>query len=383
MAIGVVQEQHPDRTRLYKQWRELDWPIFVDSLNTLHHVSVVPIPMALDENGVVVHSSFRPTQLADFMARDKAAPIPDSPENRVEAVSFETLRANAGSAITWRILGEALFNYGETSDLGESIAAFQKAIELDPEDGYAEFALGAALRRRYESPFRVAGDAQAAVEHWGKSSPSTRTTTSAAEDSSNTDRASTNRTTFIFWVNEAREAIRGRGETPHPLAAEPMGSEIAPPGDDDAVLATKTNLDPDGQINRDEKGLVGIETLVTPQPVKPGNRVRVRLTFRLREAFTPWWNNEADNLMAWFNLPDGITRVEGTLQFPNPTEPETQELRQIEAELRIGPDVPGGNTIVPGYALYYVCEDAGGVCYYLRQNFTLSITVREDATALK
>lgn len=37
---GVVEEQHPDRARLFMQWKRLDWPVVVDSLDLLG-VSVV------------------------------------------------------------------------------------------------------------------------------------------------------------------------------------------------------------------------------------------------------------------------------------------------------------------------------------------------------
>ncbi|MCH8851876.1 MAG: hypothetical protein IID41_04415, partial [Planctomycetes bacterium] len=50
VVLGVVQEQHPDRAKLYKQWRQIDWPILVDSLNLLD-LAVVPVPVAIDESG--------------------------------------------------------------------------------------------------------------------------------------------------------------------------------------------------------------------------------------------------------------------------------------------------------------------------------------------
>ncbi|MFB3067037.1 MAG: TlpA family protein disulfide reductase, partial [Planctomycetota bacterium] len=56
--IGIVQEQHPDRARLYKQWRQLNWPILVDSLNLLG-LRAVPKLVALDESGVVRASGLR------------------------------------------------------------------------------------------------------------------------------------------------------------------------------------------------------------------------------------------------------------------------------------------------------------------------------------
>ena len=59
VVVGVVQEQHPQRARLYAQWRQLDWPIFVDSLNLLL-IDVVPVPVAVADRGVFRHESVRP-----------------------------------------------------------------------------------------------------------------------------------------------------------------------------------------------------------------------------------------------------------------------------------------------------------------------------------
>ena len=50
--LGIIQEQHPDRARLFMQWKEMEWPILVDSYDLLE-VPVVPITLAIDENGIV------------------------------------------------------------------------------------------------------------------------------------------------------------------------------------------------------------------------------------------------------------------------------------------------------------------------------------------
>ena len=68
--MGVVQEQHPDRAKLYRQWRKLGWPIYVDSLNLLG-LSAVPVPVALDESGIVRVSRPNPrTFVRDFIDAD-------------------------------------------------------------------------------------------------------------------------------------------------------------------------------------------------------------------------------------------------------------------------------------------------------------------------
>ena len=50
--VGIIQEQHPDRARLFMQWKQMGWPILVDSYNLLG-VPYVPITLAVDEHGVI------------------------------------------------------------------------------------------------------------------------------------------------------------------------------------------------------------------------------------------------------------------------------------------------------------------------------------------
>src|SRR5215472_9795482 len=49
---GIIEEQHPDRARLFMQWKQMPWPVLVDSLDRLG-VSAVPITLAIDEYGVI------------------------------------------------------------------------------------------------------------------------------------------------------------------------------------------------------------------------------------------------------------------------------------------------------------------------------------------
>lgn len=385
VAIGVVQEQHPARTRLYRQWRELKWPIFVDSMNSLAHVRVVPIPMALDENGVVVHSSFRPNQLEAFMGR-KAATV-DASANIAPKADIQALRDAASAKNTpeaWRDLGVALFEQGTPAQLNDSVSALQRSVELVPEDVRSQFALGTALRRRYESNWRVASDSQKAVKHWGLALEGDPNHYIYRRRLQQYGPRLDKPYNFYFWVERARDDIRKRGETPIQLAAEPMGSEIAAPQRSAAtVTITARNPDPEGRITRDEKGLVQVETLVTPDRVQAGHRVRVRTTFRLNPEFRPFWNNEADDLEIWLDLPDGLTLGEAHFAYTNPSTPETQELRQLEFEIVTNGDVSSETYVVPGYVLYYVCENSGGTCYYLRQNFSLDLTVSPEAPILQ
>jgi peroxiredoxin len=52
VVLGVTQEQHPERCRLFAQWKQFDWPILHDPINVLE-TSAVPVVVAIDEQGVV------------------------------------------------------------------------------------------------------------------------------------------------------------------------------------------------------------------------------------------------------------------------------------------------------------------------------------------
>jgi hypothetical protein len=388
IAIGVVQEQHPDRTRLYRQWRQLKWPIFVDSLNTLEQVKAVPIPVAIDESGVVVDANFRPEELDAFMKR--SANIVELPRsfNRASPPSMELILsslANNPTAEIFQAMGEAYFRGGDERDLDNCVYAFEETVRMGSDDARAHFRLGTALRRRYETRFRKPGDAQAAVDHWGRALDMDPNHYIYRRRLQQYGPRLDKPYNFYFWVEEARKAIRERGEEPVALTAEPMGSEISAP-ENDATRTTdgqRKNPDPENRINHDKRALVNIESLVTPSRVQPGHRVRGRVTFRLNEKTKPYWNNEADDLAIWLDLPEGVTLIEGSLDFENPETPETQELRQLEFEVQLDDSFEAGAHQIPSYALYYVCDDQGGVCYYLRQDFTLAFTVDGTAAPLK
>ena len=127
--------------------------------------------------------------------------------------------------------------------------------------------------------------------------------------------------------------------------------------------------------------MVEISTIVTPARVQPGKRVRVRVVFRLNAKTTPWWNNEADRLTLSLKLPDGVTAGEGTFVHSPPRKPETKELRVLEFELSTSADLPEKPLSISAYATYGVCEDKGGICMYLRQDF--KVTLQLDSKAPK
>ena len=81
-VLGVVQEQHAERTRLYKQWKQYDFPIAQDSVAKLG-AAVVPIFITIDEHGIVRNTRLRPRDLAKFLETEFDAPdVPAVARNR-------------------------------------------------------------------------------------------------------------------------------------------------------------------------------------------------------------------------------------------------------------------------------------------------------------
>lgn len=349
--MGVVQEQHPERARLYAQWRRLDWPIFVDSLNLLN-LSGVPIPLLLDRSGVVRAREITAESVAAIVEGDfpaaEGAPRAAEPE---------------GAA--------ALFFKG---DLDGAVEGFRAAG-----DARSLFRLGVALRRRAESAGRKPTDAQEAVDAWGRALAQNPNQYIWRRRLQQYGPRLDKPYDFYSWVEEARREIRARGEAPVDLPSEPAGSELLAPGKPVEPGAIP-NPDPDGRLARDAGALVTVEPVVTPARVRPGHRVRVRLTLRPAASY---WNNEADRLTLSAALPASLTLVEGGFVHAPPREAETRETRVMEFEASVARDAAAGTIELPAYLVYGVCETAGGVCRLLRQDVKLAVTVDPKAASIQ
>ena len=53
----------------------------------------------------------------------------------------------------------------------------------------------------------------------------------------------------------------------------------------------------------------------------------------------------------------------------------SQEVRTVEYDATL-PAAAGTRVTIPGYALYYVCEDVNGVCMFRRHDITVTIPVK-------
>ena len=91
--VGLIQEQHADRCRLFMQWKGMDWPVMVDSLNELQ-VAVVPITLLIDEYGIIRKKNPRRMSefFDDFVTNDYMPP--DEPSRAPPTVVPDLLEAN-------------------------------------------------------------------------------------------------------------------------------------------------------------------------------------------------------------------------------------------------------------------------------------------------
>ena len=371
--LGIIPEQHPERTRLFMQWKQMDWPILVDPYNLLA-ATRVPITVFIDEWGVIRKIGPQMDEVEDFLAQ--TYPPSSQPGPELRDLSQLEKRTEENTAESWRAYASALGLWGEGAQIDEAIAAYQRAVQIEPDDGPTHFHLGVTYRKRYDSDHRQPEDFHKAVEHWGKAldiDPNQYIWRRRIQQyGPRLDKPYS----FYDWVNEARREISARGGVPSQLMVEPGGAEFAYPSEDfQSAQAQKEEPDPRGRIFRDEEGFVTAETTLVPARVVPGESARVHVVFRPNLEIKAHWNNEVEDLMFWVNPPPGWQVDEQYLTVANVPQVVSQEDRKVEFELYT-PEGSDGSVTVPAYALYYVCEDIDGTCLYRRQDVSLEVQLK-------
>lgn len=372
ILLGVIQEQHAERCRLFAQWKRFEWPIVHDPINLLG-AQAVPIFVALDEAGIVVDESLQISELPAFLARKPNSSI--SPADTPTVPTLEVLEEQArksNTAANWLAAGDHAILWSNRAN--SAVEYYTRAGELNPSDAAVQFRLGVAHRMRYDSPAAQKEDFQAAVDSWGRALDLNPNHYIYRRRIQQYGPRLTKPYPFYDWVAEARRDIVGRGGTPISLRVEPMGAEIAQPSKSfDASTADFSEPDRDGQIARDSRRLVETTSILVPGKFAKGESVRVHIQFRLSRI--SHWNNEAEPLRVWIDAPAGWKVDNPLLTAPQPIVSESRETRVIEFELQ-SPEKTNVEA-VKAYALYNVCEDAGGQCLYLRQDITLPIRFTE------
>lgn len=422
VVIGVAQEQHPDRCRLFLQWHGIDWPMMHDPITRLG-LTAVPVVTAIDEHGVVRLTRPDPETLGREFVERRFEPPARSPVRPGKAASgiegfaglsgddarkaTAALRARAEqtrSAAAWREYGDAALLWGGAAGVAAALEAYPRAIQVDLSSARGEadsgdgldawlprvrelpptrqkevaatlFRLGVAYRMRVDSAARREGEFQAALDHWSAALALDPNQYIWRRRIEQYGPRLEKPYPFYDWIEEARAAIRARGETPIALAAEPTGAEIAAPLRALAPAAAAVEPDPDGRILHDTGELIRVEAAIAPGRVCAGAPVRLHLVFRPVEGRQAHWNNEGQPPQVWLRAPEGWETERRLMELPQPRTATSNETREASIELRAPAGVRPGATELTGYALYNVCEGASGTCLFRRQEFKVRVPI--------
>jgi len=359
-VVGITQEQHPDRCRLFAQWHGIDWPILWDPLN-MTGSRVVPRFFLIDEHGIVRSKRANPESLEEmFLDKEfeKPASFPEHPKGTgKELIEVLTTPKSDPQYATYRALSDLLWppKPGDWSTID--------VLSKLPEDTKSAFGRAMIFRRgvahcmRRDSPQHEPRDFELALRSWE--------TALAADDRQYIWRRRIQQYgprmdkpyPFYDWVAKAQKEIRARGETPIPLPVALTGAELAlragslQPGADSS--------EPDGEHKIESiAGLVRMETAVAfDTNTRRPNLARVHLTLRPAKK-TVKWDPEAGTPVVWIAArrvkPKSTPRADGSgIAF------------ELDATFEAGKPLRG-------YVLFYACLDDSGQCRYLRHDFAVA-----------
>ena len=369
-VIGVVQEQHSERTRLYKQWKQYDFPIAQDSVTKLG-AAVVPIFIGVDEHGIVRNNRLRPGGLAKFLATEFEAPATAAPVMDGE-IDYAKMAAEDATAENLCMMGDAemLFRISKDKSHNKAIAAYQSALEKEPKNGTILFRLGAAYRQRYDEQSHDDADFDLASKYWTLAMEANPRQYIWRRRIEQYGPRLQKPYPFYDWVGTAIKEIEQRGEVPVKLTVELTQSELAARSKPDF---SKRDTMPESteELQRDEGEYISIESTMVPGFVKPGKPATVHL--RLVAAGAKW-NNESTPLTVWVDS-DSAKLSKQLMVFDNPNSADSKENRSFEFDLMVGGD--GNDSSISGFALYNVCTE-DGVCMYRRQDFKIDVPNGEE-----
>ena len=356
--LGVVQEQHAERALLYRQWKQYEFPIVQDATTSLN-LAVVPIPILIDEHGIVRKTRARTKDLSKFMEQSFEKDAAELPKRKRSEVNLQIDQGN-----------QILHRTGSTKseDIESAIDCFSKALELDPKNGKAMFSLGVAHRMRFDSSDSKSEDFKAASSNWSSALASNPNQYIWRRRIQQYGPRLGKPYPFYDWVDDAIADIKRRGETPVELTVALTGTEIAAPVRTfTAVGPAEKNPDPDAKILEADSGLVDLATSTVPAKVKPGGTVRVHLHMK---ALKGKWNSEAGPMSIWINESSLGTPEKRLIEFSSGADADSRSARNLDFEFQTKKS--SEEPEVEGFVLFHFCDEQG-VCSYLRENFKVKI----------
>lgn len=377
----MIQEQHPDRCRLYLQWQGIGWPILHDPIDKMR-VRAVPHFVAIDEYGIVRSTNANGREFdveEDFINMIFEAPTTPVPMVPAKLPYLADTRKKAREAKTstgWAEHGDALILDADPKNFTEAIDAYTRAVRLDPQNEQAHFGLGVAKRMRYDLGDRQGDDFQGAVDAWHGAlnvNPNHYIYRRRIQQYGPRLDKPYN---FYDWISTARKELTERGEHPFPLVTEPVGAELTGRGQPSPrAQADIPKGDPDARINRDEGNLIQVEQVFVQGSQGRGSKnAQIHLTFRTNPGPDGHWNNEAEPLRVWIEKPPVGNIKERFLEYPNAPTDISNENRAISFEIELPES--GDDFTVKAYALYYCCEGPTGKCVYLRKDIDIKIPMK-------
>ena len=341
-VIGITQEQHPDRCRLFAQWHGIDWPILWDPFN-LSGSLVVPNMRLIDEGGIARSLRARPADLATFLEGAPAVTT-DLPQAKPALVQMDGAALDAPDADAWQAIGALLWRDAKGRD-----KATETLIAAQTRSPAHRFRAGVALRMRYDEA-RKSADFQQAITAWHQALADNPRQYIWRRRIQQYGPRLDKPYPFYDWMDAARRSIEDRGETPVatpvPLTRTERWGRRAPEG------VTHEEPDPKAKIEPTPAPLQ-FEVVHVPDTGRGRTAVCAHVSLRPDAAFLAklTLDAEAGLPVIWW----AGRRAEGRIDATG------HGRLTFEVEL----DAPDAKA--SGYVLYYACTKSDGVCRYLRQ----------------
>ena len=384
MVVGVVQEQHAERARLYKQWKKFEFPIAQDSTTNLG-LKVVPVPILIDEYGFVMSSRPRISQLSDLVNQKTAPRKTQAPRLSLQQTTSKWLLAHPSgdSFMSAVAAGDALLHEATAGSIDEAILQYQKAESIAAlqndlkQTGLVNFRLGVAFRSRFDAlteAKQAPQDFSRAAQYWARALETDPNQYIWRRRIQQYGPQQIKPYPFYDWVEQAKAAITARGDLPIPLTVPLSGAELVQPAKTFNSNNAQKPLSSDHQITRDDKKLIQIHATAIPQKIAAGETTRIHLRMTPDSGY---WNNESAPLVIWIEASEAGTPSDTRLVHPHVKSPSSHETRTLEFEFKTNSNLTE-NIEISGYALYYVCDSDDGQCIYRRQAISIPIQITSE-----